>query len=1049
MRYQPAHTAKDNRSLLSALTGAPTPVRVALSTAVAASLAFVPLVAFASPASAAPGDLTMVDESATEGTDITFTLSRQAGAVGAVAYTVDTAAGTATEGTDYSGVHTTVSFPDDTGGGTDVTRTIVVHTTGDTTYENDETFHLDVKPSGGGATIESAMGTILDDDAAPTYTLSNNGPVNEAAGTATITATLTQASGKVSTIPVQTVDGVGPNGALASNDYTALPIGAQITIPAGQTTGTIQVPITNDTTYELQQSFQVETVGAEANTSPTTLGSNTTTVTIDDNDQMPKVTLGGAGQAAEGQDLSFPLTLSNKSEPAVTVVANTADGTATAGSDYTAATNQTVTFGPYTTSQALVVATNDDNLFEVSPETFTASIASPTDATLGATTSATGGITDNDTAPTVTLSPTSVTEGDSGTSTQTFTVTLNQAAGRPVTVNYATSDGTALATKDYTAASGSIVIPAGQTTGTFTVDVLGDTIHEGDEAFTVTLSSPDATVSAGGSLGANSVTITDDDALPTFSVNDVTSAEGNSGANAKTFTVTLSNASSTPIDMVYNTTDGTAVSTTSGIGANDFVGVTGGTFTIPALATTKTFTVTVNGDTAYENNETATVAVDLAPGETDASSTVPLGQQHTGTLTITNDDAKPTLALNTQTGVEGTNLRVTATVTGSTQVPVPLTVTATGDSDDGLVPASSDDYDLTDVAGTVPAMTASGTKLALGTIELFRDNVYESTEAIKATVSGANAPVSSTYNITDADEPPTLSIGDESIREDEGSVQLAVHVNFTGDTTSSERDITVPYRTVDGSAMAPEDYVAKNSTLIIPAGTTTGNINVTINDDALHETDQTFAVRLGPPAPSGVEVSDGIAFVNIQDDNDVATAPTLWGPATRQGSGTVTLSGTAGQGSTVQLWATTVADNDPHLWGTTTANAKGQYSFARYIRTGYKFWVKADGIMSPGRIVRVTQDPVVAGGSGGKGKVSLKVYGDPQRPGQTVWVQRANANGSWTTVAKGKTAGNNTYSVTLSGLKSGSYYTFRAYIPSDPGHGELAGYSPTKRIGIR
>src|SRR5262249_50023149 len=90
-------------------------------------------------------------------------------------------------------------------------------------------------------------------------------------------------------------------------------------------------------------------------------------------------------------------------------------------------------------------------------------------------------------APTVSINDVTVTEGNTGAVSATFTLTLSAAYGQPVTVYYTTADGSATAGSDYTAWSGAVTIPGGQTTWTFTVAVLGDRLPEPTEAFAVNL----------------------------------------------------------------------------------------------------------------------------------------------------------------------------------------------------------------------------------------------------------------------------------------------------------------------------------------------------------------------------------------------------------------------------------------------------------------------------------------------------------------------------------------------------------------------------------
>ena len=170
-----------------------------------------------------------------------------------------------------------------------------------------------------------------------------------------------------------------------------------------------------------------------------------------------------------------------------------------------------ITFGQNETSKTIELATVDDAAFgengsvtiELLPDTTGADLNiagkyetfehwaghTPEGARSDRATIA---ITNNDTKPGITIAPASAPEGDTGSADMTFTVTLAKAVTEAVTVNYATSDGTAIAGQDYTAVSnGSVTIAAGTTTAEFTVSVTGDETDELDETFTVTISMPD------------------------------------------------------------------------------------------------------------------------------------------------------------------------------------------------------------------------------------------------------------------------------------------------------------------------------------------------------------------------------------------------------------------------------------------------------------------------------------------------------------------------------------------------------------------------------
>jgi streptogramin lyase len=183
----------------------------------------------------------------------------------------------------------------------------------------------------------------------------------------------------------------------------------------------------------------------------------------------------------------FTVTLSAASAVPVTVNFATADGTATAPSDY-AATSGTLTFAPGVLTQTITVSVVGDLVVEPN-ETFTVNLSAPTNATIAIGTG-TGTIVNDDAAALPTLSINNVTqnEGNSGTTPFVFTVTLSAASASPVTVNYATADGTATAPGDYGATNGTLTFAPGVLTQTITVNVVGDTVVEPNETFTVALS---------------------------------------------------------------------------------------------------------------------------------------------------------------------------------------------------------------------------------------------------------------------------------------------------------------------------------------------------------------------------------------------------------------------------------------------------------------------------------------------------------------------------------------------------------------------------------
>src|SRR5262249_30201976 len=150
------------------------------------------------------------------------------------------------------------------------------------------------------------------------------------------------------------------------------------------------------------------------------------------------------------------------SEQTVTIHYSTSDYTATAGSDYTF-TSGTLTFDPGVLSQMITVAVTGDRVGELD-ETFYVNLDSPVNATL-ADTQGLGTILDDE--PRISISDVTQNEGSRGTTNFDFVVTLSAAYDAPVTVSYATADGTATVRgKDYRTKSGAITFAAGVTSQT-------------------------------------------------------------------------------------------------------------------------------------------------------------------------------------------------------------------------------------------------------------------------------------------------------------------------------------------------------------------------------------------------------------------------------------------------------------------------------------------------------------------------------------------------------------------------------------------------------
>jgi hypothetical protein len=211
--------------------------------------------------------------------------------------------------------------------------------------------------------------------------------------------------------------------------------------------------------------------------------------------------------------LAFVVTLAPASAAPVTVNVATANGSAIAGSDYTAVSG-TLTFTPGVTRRAVFVPVSGDNTWE-EDETLTLRLTGATNAAV-TDGEGVGTILNDDPLPAIVVGNSIVAEGNSGT-TMVFVVRLSNPSSRTVTVDYATMDGTAQAGSDYTAAAARLSFPPGTLFQIVGIHVVGDVVNEPSEFFFLQLANPaNAAIAYGRGIGI----IVNDDAWQGMSADD-------------------------------------------------------------------------------------------------------------------------------------------------------------------------------------------------------------------------------------------------------------------------------------------------------------------------------------------------------------------------------------------------------------------------------------------------------------------------------------------------------------------------------------------------
>lgn len=743
-------------------------------------------------------------------------------------------------GSDFSGQAQTITIP-----AGQQTATFSVSIFGDETVENDETFTVELSNSTNAAIADGvAVGTIANDpdspDAPPTIAIAN-ASLDEAAGTMTFTVTLSKASGFPVTFTAATANGT----AVAGQDYAAKT--QDFTIPAGQLSATFSVAITNDNIFEGNEDFEVNlsnVVGAEV----ATAANGKAKGTIIDDETRPTISVGDV-IVTEGGNVEVVVTLSAVAASAVTFDWQAINGTAQFGIDFNAVSPTSLTIPAGSTTARINLGTVDDVLDEVD-ETFEVKIVNPllSGAPVGTTDdTATVTIRNNDLS--LSIADATIVEGDNGDTNIEFTVTLNAASDHDVTVNFATQDGSAISTstldyRDFDAVTGTLTFPAGTTTQTISVPVRGDFNFDGTDTFTVLLSNAlNARIADGSATGE----ITDDDdTRPEITITgDVSRLENadvgtTPGVTKFSFTVQLDHASDESVEVSFSTIEGTAK---AGL---DFTAIANQRVVFAPGETSKTITVDVLNDSVFEADQAFTVELSDA-----LRGTLGADKVRTGTIQADTDE-KPTLKITGQTVLEGNNGERTVSFviqrTGETDENITFQFTTLDGTVIGESATAGSDYVAEDKSITMAPNETSKTVVVSVTPDL-TDETDESFSAQITLDANSNVRLAdpadgkATTTLLNDDLTVSLQQGVIQVREGNAGEKDLVFTILLSSISTHDTEVTY---TVNGvTAGAGSDFEMPSVlTVVIPAGSQTGEIRIPVKGDTTAEPDETLSVTL-------------------------------------------------------------------------------------------------------------------------------------------------------------------------------------------------------------
>ncbi len=675
---------------------------------------------------------------------------------------------------------------------------------------------------------------------------------------------------------------------IQASDYDDTIDGGDIIISAGTDQGTITIGTIDDNLYEGNEDLRVTLTDVIINgTSTGNIGTAIADGTIQDAQSLPTVNITGVSTNIIPEDdavgqVDVTVGISTPHYSNVDIVFDTSGSATGGGTDYTL---NNLTIPAEQPSAIATITINNDTIYE-QDETINISIDTAT------STSGTGHPNIGASSETVTIDEddaVSVVEFSSATASYNenvgnadITLTVSPPASQMITATVDITGGSATegagGNWDYTfSAPMDIDIPSNTTNHTFQIPINNDNVYEGLEDFQLQITSVSGVYSVG-PQATHTVDITDNESVPTVSYEANKSVNENVGGGSVDVALNMSNLFDT------NTTVTIGISGGSATGGGTDYDVVSTSILIPAYTASANATLNINDDDFYEDDET--VILDLI------SATNGVGVDPADhTLTISENENIPEVRFTLTTGSVnedvGTGIK-TVNISMSEKYKQNLTVdftvsggNATGGGVDFTMPAS----------GSVSIPFGSTTTSF--DIMINDDGIYEPDETLILNIddpAGNPTADTGTYILTILDNEPIPEVSFTNLT---GSVAEDV----VGGVQTVSLDIDVPYyqdtdisfTVIGGGTTADASDYSIPASVTLPAENLSTTFDITINDDASYEPDETLTLSINNPTGDPTANNNDYVLTILNDETAPEAAFTTTTDSVAEGSGVTTV----------------------------------------------------------------------------------------------------------------------------------------------------------------